>query len=100
MAQKVKTLPAMPETWVLSLGGENPLEEGLATHSSILAGEIPMDRGAWQDTVRGCAKSRIKEWGRASPFFISAHQFYPTMNGWAKSFLIAPSLWEDKEGKQ
>ena len=60
MAQTMNNLPAMPETWVLSLGGENPLEEGLATHSSILAGEIPMDRGAWQDTVRGCAKSRTQ----------------------------------------
>ena len=47
VAQRVKNLPAMPETWVLSPGWENPLEEGLAIHSSILAGEIPMDRGAW-----------------------------------------------------
>ena len=33
----VKNLPAMQETWVRSLGGENPLEKGMATHSSILA---------------------------------------------------------------
>ena len=37
----VKNLPAMQETWVQSLGGENPLEEGIATHSSILAWKIP-----------------------------------------------------------
>ena len=43
----VKNLPAMPETWVLSLGREYPLEKGMATHSSILAWRIPMDRGAW-----------------------------------------------------
>ena len=37
----VKNLPAVQETWVLSLGWENPLEEGMATHSSILAWRIP-----------------------------------------------------------
>jgi len=42
----VKNLPAMQETWVPSLGREDPLEEGMATHSSILAWRIPMDRGA------------------------------------------------------
>ena len=46
MAQTVKNLPAMWETWVLSLGWEEPLEECMATHSSILAWRIPMDRGA------------------------------------------------------
>ena len=42
----VKNLPIMQETQVWSLGLEDPLEEGLATHSSILAQRIPMDRGA------------------------------------------------------
>ena len=37
VVQTVKKLPAMQETWVRSLGGEDPLEEGMATHSSILA---------------------------------------------------------------
>ena len=37
MAQTVKTLPEMPETWIQSLGQEDPLEKGMATHSSILA---------------------------------------------------------------
>ena len=41
MAQRLKRLPAMQETWVRSLGGEDPLEEGIATHSSILAWRIP-----------------------------------------------------------
>ena len=44
MAQTVKNLPAMWETWVRSLGLEDPLEKGIATHSSILPGEA-MDRG-------------------------------------------------------
>ena len=41
-----KNPPAMRETWVRSLGWEDPLEEGTATHSSILAWRITMDRGA------------------------------------------------------
>ena len=41
MAQKVKSLSAMQETWVQSLGQENPVEKGMATHSSILAWRIP-----------------------------------------------------------
>ena len=40
-AQKVKNLLAMQDTWVQSLGQEDPLEKGMATHSSILAWEIP-----------------------------------------------------------
>ena len=46
VAQMVKNLPAMRETWTQSLGWEDPLEEGMATPSSILAYRIPMDRGA------------------------------------------------------
>ena len=57
LAQLVKNLPAMRETWVRSLGWEDPQEEGMATHSSILAWRIPRDRGAWQDVVHGVAKS-------------------------------------------
>ena len=41
MAQTVKNPPAMQETWVRSLGWEDPLEKGMATHSSILAWRIP-----------------------------------------------------------
>ena len=41
MAQRLKRLPAVRETWVLSLGQEDPLEKGMAIHSSILAWRIP-----------------------------------------------------------
>ena len=47
VAQVVKNLPAMGEIWVQSLGWEDPLEEGMATDSSILAWRSPMDRGTW-----------------------------------------------------
>ena len=53
----VKYPPAVQEPGVQSLGWEDPLEEGMATRSSILAWRIPMDRGAWQATVHGVAKS-------------------------------------------
>ena len=60
VAQMVKNLIAMQETWVQSLGWEDPLEEGTATHSSILAWRIPMDREAWRATVQGVAKGRTR----------------------------------------
>ena len=56
MAQRVKNVPAMRETWFPSLGGENPLEEGVATRSGILDWRISMDRGAWGATVHGVAE--------------------------------------------
>ena len=56
VAQMVKHLPAMWETWVQSLGWEDPLEENMATHSSILAWRIPMDRRA----IHGVTKTQIQ----------------------------------------
>ena len=60
VAQMVKDPPAMQETWVRSLSWEDPLEEGMATYSSILAWRIPMDRGAWWATVHGVTKSQTR----------------------------------------
>ena len=54
----VKNSPAMQESRVQSLGREDPLEKGMATHSGILAWRIPMDRGAWWAAVHGVTKSR------------------------------------------
>ena len=54
----VKNLPVMQGTWVQSLGWEDPLEEGMATHSSIRAWKISMDKEAWRATVHGVKKSR------------------------------------------
>ena len=53
MAQWVKNSPAMQETWVQYLGQEVPLEEGMATHSSILAGRIP-----WTEEPGGLQRSQ------------------------------------------
>ena len=60
VAQMVKNSPAMRETWVQSLGWEDPLEEGMATYSSILAWRIPMDRGAWWAAIHGVEKSQTQ----------------------------------------
>ena len=59
MAQTLKNLPAMRETWVQSLGWEDPLEEGMTTHCSILAWSISMDRGSWRAIVHGVAETQL-----------------------------------------
>ena len=50
----------MQETWVQSLGREDPLKKEMATHSSILAMENSKDREAWQATVHGVSKSHTR----------------------------------------
>ena len=60
VAQLVKKPHATWETWIRSLGWEDPLQEGMATHPSILAWRIPIDRGAWRATVHGVAKSQTR----------------------------------------
>ena len=60
VVRTVKSLPAMRETWARSLGGKDPLEEGMATHSRILAWRIPMDSGARRAAVHGVAKSQTQ----------------------------------------
>ena len=61
VAQKVKNQPAMRVTWVQSLGWGDPLEEGRATHSSILTWRIPMNRGAWCTAIHGITESDTTE---------------------------------------
>ena len=57
-AQRLKRLPAMQETWIQSLGWEDPLEKEMANYSSILAWRIPWTEGAWWATVHGVTKSQ------------------------------------------
>ena len=56
----VKNPPAMWETWVQSLGWEDPLEKEMATHSSVLAWRILIDRGAWWATINGVKRSQTQ----------------------------------------
>ena len=56
MAQRVKNLPAIQETWVQSLGWEDPLEKGIATHSSILVWRIP-----WTEELGGLQSTGSRE---------------------------------------
>ena len=60
MAQAVKNLPAMQEPWDQSLGQEDPLEEVMAIHSSILAWRIPWTEEPGRGTVHGVTKSQIR----------------------------------------
>ena len=61
MAQTVKNLPAVQETQVPSLDGEDALEEEMAAHSRMGCLENPMDRGAWRATVFGVTESDMTE---------------------------------------
>ena len=61
MAQRLERLPAMQETWVRSLGWEDPLEKEMATHSSILAWRIPWMEEPGGATVHGVAESDTTE---------------------------------------
>ena len=58
VAQTVKRLPGMQETWVRSLGQEDSLEKEMATRSRYSCLENSMDGGAWWATVHAVAKSR------------------------------------------
>ena len=74
----IKNLSPMQKTWVQSLGWEDPLEEGRAAHSSILAWRLPVDGGAWWPTVHGGHKeSDTTEWLKHSLF-----HFVAIVQGW------------------
>ena len=61
MAQMVKCLPAMQETWIRSLGWDDPLEEEMAAHSSILVWKIPWTREPGRLQSMGCKESDMTE---------------------------------------
>ena len=60
MAQTLQNLPVVWETWVQSVGWEDPLKEVMATQAGSLAWSFPLDRGAWWTTVHGVAKSQTQ----------------------------------------
>ena len=67
IAQMINNLAAMRETWVGSLGQEDPLEKGMATHSNIPPWRVPWIERAWRAKVHGVAEdqTRLTEIGRA-----------------------------------
>ena len=103
MAQLVKNSPAMWETWVPSLGWEDPLEKGKATHSSILAWGIP-----WS---RGCKESDMTEWLSLSfqpvwclyflPSWPSRNLFKETklIRNWREIANLKIQIWKQRNGR-
>ena len=78
----------MVETWVLNLGWEDPLKKGVATHSSILAWIIPIDRGAWWAAVYGVIQSQT----RLSDLAVAAEMFLPGESQ-GRGSLVGCDLW-------
>ena len=70
VAQRVKRLPAMWETWVLSLGEEDPLEKEMATHSSILVWRIP-----WTEELGGLQSAGCKESDTTERLHLHLHKY-------------------------
>ena len=91
VAQMIKNLPAVWETWVQSLGWEDPLEGSMATYSSVLAWRIPLDRGVWCATVHGVTKSQT--WQKLS----TAHKMYKHIK--QKTAQILLGLKNSREGR-
>ena len=80
VAQMVKNPFTTQETWVWSLGQEDPLEKRMTIHSSILAWRIPMDRGAWWSIVHGVAKSQTQLSDEQQKSHLSAFSFTVSIN--------------------
>ena len=90
MAQMVKNPPAMQETWVQSLGWEDPLEEGMATHSSILAWRIPWTEEPGR--LQSMGSQRVRQDWATSTFIshlLSSIQF--------SSSVVSNSLWHGQQ---
>ena len=60
MVKSLQPVQGSKETWVPSLTWEDPLEEEMAAHSSVLAWRIPVDRGAWRAAARGVTQSQMQ----------------------------------------
>ena len=87
--------PAVREIWLPSLDWEDPLEEDMAIHSSMLAWRIPMDRGTWQAIVHGVAKSWTWLSNFHFHFAFSLHQSALMILFRTVSFLsLENSLWQ------
>ena len=76
------------ETWIQSLGHEDPLKVEMATCSCVLAGKNPMDRGAWRATVHGVAKSQT---------WLSTHACIPSFRQHMDRRLMAEVAPKERE---
>ena len=84
MAQRLKRLPAMWETWVQSLGREDPLEKEMATHSSIRAWRI-----LWTEELGGLQSTGCKESDTTQRLHFHFHTFGKHRGGtWEFSFIV------------
>ena len=92
MAQMVTNLPAMRETWVRSLGWEDPLEEGMAAHSSILAWRIHVNPGAWWASPWGQKESDTTEW-LSTALCLYDHFFYSPLRGKDRVYVSCCFFW-------
>ena len=84
----LKNPPAMQEAWVLSLSWKDPLEEGMATLSSILAWRIPMDRGTWWATVHEVTKNHTWQLSTAQQMSILLGKLRKPWGGEASAGLV------------
>ena len=90
VAQRVKPLPAMQETWVRSLGREDPLEQEMATHSSIVAWKIP-----WMEDPGGLQSMEWQSRTRLGDFTLTFQELQ-------REKIVGENLaskQEDQEGK-
>ena len=89
MVQRLKRLPAMWETWVRSLGWEDPLEKEMATHSSILAWRIP-----WMEETGGLQSMGLKESDTTEQLHITSLHFWAIPASMPLLLLCASSALE------
>ena len=92
--ETVKNPPVMQETWVLSLGGEDSLEKGMATHSSILAWRIP-----WTEELGRLQSSRVENsWTRLSDQHFHFHFTFTIGSGNPLQYSCLENPWTEKPG--
>ena len=89
VAQMVKNQSAMWEIWVQSLDWEDSLEEGKATHSSIVAWRIPTDRGDWRAAVHGVTKRQT--WPSDSAYTIRSQRHQAIGSNWSGVSILVGS---------
>ena len=91
----VKNPAAMREIWVQSLDWEDPLEEGMATHSSVLAWRIPVDKEAWRATVHAVSELDTTEWLILLHFHFQVCHSFSSKKQLSFNFMAAVTIHND-----